>query len=472
LITIKEKKFLVVGLGKSGVACARFLKDRGGVVTATDGKSIDDLGEAVQKLKDLGIKIEAGGHNIETFLDCDLIVLSPGVPMSIEPIREAKKRGIEVISEIELAYNFIKTPIVAITGSNGKTTTTTLVGQILKRAHKEVFVGGNIGNPLIEYIELGREAEYVVAEISSFQLEGIRSFRPRVVIMLNISPDHLDRYLSYQDYIAAKARIFLNQREGDFAILNADDSLVSEMTNSFKDVRKVYFSQKKKMNKGIYLYGNSIVSEIGGQKHCYSTEFFKIRGVHNIDNIMASIAAAEICGCNPGDIQDAVNSFKGLEHRLEFVEEISGVKYYNDSKATNIGAVEKSLESFEEPIILIAGGRDKGTGYESLNELVKERVKKLILIGEAKEIILKSLGSLTQSLKADTLEEAVELAWSQSSYGDIVLLSPACSSYDMFNNYEERGEAFKAIVRELKSKTDNRIGVTIQVGTKAQIRNP
>ena len=472
MITIKEKKFLVVGLGKSGVACARFLKDRGGVVTATDGKSIDDLGEAVQKLKDLGIKIEAGGHNIETFLDCDLIVLSPGVPMSIEPIREAKKRGIEVISEIELAYNFIKTPIVAITGSNGKTTTTTLVGQILKRAHKEVFVGGNIGNPLIEYIELGREAEYVVAEISSFQLEGIRSFRPRVVIMLNISPDHLDRYLSYQDYIAAKARIFLNQREGDFAILNADDSLVSEMTNSFKDVRKVYFSQKKKMNKGIYLYGNSIVSEIGGQKHCYSTEFFKIRGVHNIDNIMASIAAAEICGCNPGDIQDAVNSFKGLEHRLEFVEEISGVKYYNDSKATNIGAVEKSLESFEEPIILIAGGRDKGTGYESLNELVKERVKKLILIGEAKEIILKSLGSLTQSLKADTLEEAVELAWSQSSYGDIVLLSPACSSYDMFNNYEERGEAFKAIVRELKSKTDNRIGVTIQVGTKAQIRNP
>ncbi|MFA4909934.1 MAG: UDP-N-acetylmuramoyl-L-alanine--D-glutamate ligase [Desulfobacteria bacterium] len=471
-MTIKEKKFLVVGLGKSGVACARFLKDRGGVVTATDGKSIDDLGEAVQKLKDLGIKIEAGGHNIETFLDCDLIVLSPGVPMSIEPIREAKKRGIEVISEIELAYNFIKTPIVAITGSNGKTTTTTLVGQILKRAHKEVFVGGNIGNPLIEYIELGREAEYVVAEISSFQLEGIRSFRPRVVIMLNISPDHLDRYLSYQDYIAAKARIFLNQREGDFAILNADDSLVSEMTNSFKDVRKVYFSQKKKMNKGIYLYGNSIVSEIGGQKHCYSTEFFKIRGVHNIDNIMASIAAAEICGCNPGDIQDAVNSFKGLEHRLEFVEEISGVKYYNDSKATNIGAVEKSLESFEEPIILIAGGRDKGTGYESLNELVKERVKKLILIGEAKEIILKSLGSLTQSLKADTLEEAVELAWSQSSYGDIVLLSPACSSYDMFNNYEERGEAFKAIVRELKSKTDNRIGVTIQVGTKAQIRNP
>jgi len=452
LITIKEKKFLVVGLGKSGVACARFLKERGGVVTATDGKSIDDLGEDVQKLKDLGIRIEAGGHKIETFLDCDLIVLSPGVPMSIEPIREAKKRGIEVISEIELAYNFIKTPIIAITGSNGKTTTTTLIGQILKRAHKKVFVGGNIGNPLIEYIELGRGAEYVVAEISSFQLEGIRSFRPRVVIMLNISPDHLDRYLSYQDYIAAKARIFLNQREGDFAILNADDSVVSEMMNSFKDVRKVYFSQKKRMNKGIYLDGNSIISEIGKQKHRYSTESLKVRGVYNIDNIMASIAAAEICGCNPGDIQDAVNSFKGLEHRLEFVEEISGVKYYNDSKATNVGAVEKSLESFEQPIILIAGGRDKGTGYETLNELVKERVKKLILIGEAKEIILKSLGSLTQSLKADTLEEAVELAWSQSSHGDVVLLSPACSSYDMFNNYEERGEAFKAIVRKLKSK--------------------
>ncbi|MEW6616304.1 MAG: UDP-N-acetylmuramoyl-L-alanine--D-glutamate ligase [Thermodesulfobacteriota bacterium] len=456
-MTIKDKKFLVVGLGKSGVACARFLRERGGVVTATDGKSIDDLGEDAQKLKDLGIRVDAGGHNIESFLECDLIVLSPGVPMSIEPVKEAKKRGIEVISEIELAYNFIKTPIVAITGSNGKTTTTTLVGQILKRADKEVFVGGNIGNPLIEYIELERETEYVVAEISSFQLEGIRSFRPKVAMMLNISPDHLDRYPSYEDYIAAKARIFLNQREGDFAVLNADDSVVSEMANSFKNVRKIYFSQKKRMNKGIYLDGNSIISEISGQKHCYSTEFFKIRGVHNIDNFMASIAAAEICGCNHGDIYEALNSFDGLEHRMEFVEEISGVKYYNDSKATNIGAVEKALESFKQPIILIAGGRDKGTGYESLNELVKRRVKKLILIGEAREIIFKSLGSMTQSLKADTLEEAVELAWLQSSNGDVVLLSPACSSYDMFNNYEERGEVFKATVRKLKSKA-NQIG--------------
>ncbi|MFH2013071.1 MAG: UDP-N-acetylmuramoyl-L-alanine--D-glutamate ligase [Pseudomonadota bacterium] len=450
---IKDNKFLVVGLGKSGVACARFLKERGGIVTATDDKTIDNLGEDVKKLKEHGVKIEAGGHNIESFLDCDLIVLSPGVPMSIEPIKEAKKKGIEVISEIELAYYFIKNPIVAITGSNGKTTTTSMVGHILERSRKKVFVGGNIGNPLIEYAEVGKEAEYVVAEISSFQLEGIRRFRPKVAIMLNISPDHLDRYLSYQDYIAAKARIFLNQRKGDLAILNADDSMVLEMTNSFKDVGKIYFSQKKRMDKGIYLDGKSIISEISGQKNSYSTEFFKVRGVHNIDNFMASIAAAEVCGCNPEDIQEALNSFNGVEHRMEFVEEISGVKYYNDSKATNVGAVEKALESFEQPIILIAGGRDKGTGYESLSKLVKERVKKLILIGEAREIIFETLGPLTQTLKKDTLEEAVEMAWTKSSPGDIVLLSPACSSYDMFNNYEERGERFKTIVRRLKSKT-------------------
>lgn len=453
MVTIKDNKFLVVGLARSGIACARFLRDRGGVVTATDSKPVDALGEGIQILKDLGIQIEAGGHRVQTFLDSDIIVLSPGVPMTIAPIREAKDRGIRVISEVELACNFIKTPIIAITGTNGKTTTTTLIGEILERSHKEVFVGGNIGNPLIEYVRLGKEAEYVAAEISSFQLEGISDFRPNIAVLLNISPDHLDRYPSYRDYVQAKRRIFLNLKEGDFAILNADDPLVSEIGDSLEEVRKVCFSKKERIDKGVYLDGNSIVSEILEQKHHYGMEFFKIKGVHNIDNIMAAIAAAEICGCSPEDIKEAVNDFEGLEHRLEFVEETSGVSYYNDSKATNIGAVQKSLESFDQPIILIAGGRDKGTGYNGLKDLVKEKVKKLILIGEAKEAIYKKLGPLTQSLKADTLQEAVDLAWLNSSCGDVVLFSPACSSYDMFRDYEERGEAFRAIVRELKFKS-------------------
>jgi len=454
LITIKDEKFLVVGLGKSGVACARFLKERGGIVTATDFKAMDALDDDVHMLRELGIKVETGGHRTESFLDCGLIVISPGVPMSIQPIKEARQRGAKVISEIELAYNFIETPLIAITGTNGKTTTTTLIGEIFKRSHKDVFVGGNIGNPLIEYVRLGSEAEYVVAEISSFQLEAIRDFRPKVVILLNISPDHLDRYPSYRDYVQAKRRIFINQREGDFAVLNADDQLVSQVGDSLRDVRKVCFRKEEKVAGGIYLDGNSIVSEILEETHRYPTEFFKMKGGHNIDNIMASIAVTEICGCDPEDIEEAINGFKGLAHRMEFIRESSGVSFYNDSKATNTGAVEKCLESFDQPIILIAGGRDKGTGYNGLKHLIRKKVKQLILIGEASELIDQKLGVLTKSIKADTLQEAVELAWLNSSSGDIVLLSPACSSFDMFRDYKERGEAFKTIVKGLKSKTD------------------
>jgi len=449
LITIKDRKFLVVGLGKSGMASALFLKERGGIVTVTDSKPIDAIGKAAKRLKALDVKIEAGGHSRETFLDSDIIILSPGVPMSIQPIQEAREQGIRVISEIELAYNFIHAPIIAITGTNGKTTTTTLIGDILKKCQKKVFVGGNIGNPLIEGITLEGETEFVVAEVSSFQLEAIEDFRPAIGILLNISPDHLDRYHSYRDYIEAKSRIFLNQKEGDFVVLNADDPLVSKLGGSSEGVKNIYFGKEETADKSVYPDGISIVSEISGQKNYYNTESFKIKGVHNIENIMAAIAATEICGCDYGEIQEAINGFHGLEHRMEFVEEVSGVTYYNDSKATNIGAVEKSLESFDQPIILIAGGKDKGTGYDSLKILVKDRVKKLILLGEAGDAIQESLGTLTGTIKVNTLKEAVETARSESSRGDVVLFSPACSSFDMFRNYEERGDLFKAVVREL-----------------------
>lgn len=454
LITIEAKKFLVVGLARSGIACARFLRDRGGAVTATDFRPIDALDEGVKGLKNLGIEIETGGHNTKTFLDSDIIVVSPGVPMSIRPIRAARDDGIDVISEIELAYGFINAPIIAITGTNGKTTTTTLIGEIFKKSGKEIFVGGNIGNPLIEYVRSGREAEYVAAEISSFQLEGISAFRPKVALLLNISPDHLDRYPSYIDYVKAKKGIFLNQREGDIAILNADDRLVLEIGDSLEKVRKIYFSKKRKIEKGVYQRGQSIVSEVLDETHYYSTDLFKIKGSHNVENIMAAIAATEVCGCASEDIKETVNNFEGLAHRLEFVDEVCEVDFYNDSKATNIGAVEKSLESFDQPIILIAGGKDKGTGYDSLKDLVKEKVKTLVVFGEAGEAIYKNLGPLTQPFKAHILRDAVELAFSKASHGDVVLFSPACSSYDMFRDYEERGNAFKGFVRALKHGTD------------------
>ena len=454
MLAIKDKKMLIVGLGKSGISCARFLKEQGALVTATDSKSIDDLTEEAKGLRSIGIHLEANGHRNDTFLGSYMIVMSPGVSMDIEPVKLARDKGIKIISEIELAYNFIKTPIIAITGTNGKTTTTSLIGEILRKSQKEVFVGGNIGNPLIEYTSLKKETDYIVAEISSFQLEGIVNFRPNIAVLLNLSPDHLDRYPSYQDYIKAKERIFLNQNKADVAILNADDPLISKIADSLKDVRKIYFSKKEKIDKGIYLEGDSIVSEVHSQKCFYSTEAFKIKGVHNMENIMAAIAAAQLCKCNNEQIKDAIDNFTGLEHRMEFVQEISRVHYYNDSKATNAGAVEKSLMSFNQPVILIAGGKDKGTGYDTLKNLVKEKVKRLILIGEAKGILFKELGSLTQTLTADTLQEAVEIAWLDSSPGDIVLLSPACSSFDMFRDYEERGKVFKASVAELSLKTD------------------
>ncbi|MDY7033473.1 MAG: UDP-N-acetylmuramoyl-L-alanine--D-glutamate ligase, partial [Thermodesulfobacteriota bacterium] len=383
-----------------------------------------------------------------------VIVLSPGVSMSLEPIQEAKNRGRMIISEIELAYNFIDAPSIAITGTNGKTTTTTLIGEILRRNHKEVFVGGNIGNPLINCVIDGRKTDYVVAEISSFQLEGIMNFRPKIVVFLNMSPDHLDRYSSYEDYVEAKKRIFVNQRDDDVAVLNADDPLVSNMAAPLGRTKKVYFSRKKKIENGVYLDGNHVISGIDQDVYCYETEGIKIKGCHNIENTMAAIAATETCMCSKEKIKEAVYGFSGLEHRMEFVEEISGVEYYNDSKATNVAAVEKSLESFDRPIILIAGGKDKGTGYETLKDLVMNKVKKLILIGEAKDIIQKSLGCLTTTTRADTLQDAVKNAHSESGLGDVVLFAPGCSSFDMFNNYEERGRAFKTAVRELKSMKD------------------
>ncbi len=446
---LKNKKVLVVGLARTGVAVARFLAAQGARITITDMKDEAELAQHIEQLADLDIDYELGKHERHSFLMADLIVVSPGVPMDIKPLLLAKSQRRRLISEIELAACHISVPVVAITGTNGKTTTTTLTGKIFTDCGFKTFVGGNIGNPLIELVTSGEEVERVVVELSSFQLEGIETFTPKVAVLLNITEDHLDRYASYQEYIDAKLRIFENQGKEDFAVLNMDDPLVAACAEKIK-ARLFPTSQHKELAEGIFYRDGIIVYRRAGHEERFDTAAFPLKGVHNLDNIMAALASTLLLGADPALARSAVETFAGLPHRMEFVREVNGVAYYEDSKGTNVGSVVKSLESFKPGIILIAGGKDKGGEYAPLADLVRERVSHMILIGEAKERINAELGGLTDTHLAVTLEEAVELAHSLASAGEVVLFSPACSSFDMFTNYAERGERFKAKVNALE----------------------
>ena len=442
------KKVLVVGLARTGIATAKFLKAKGSLVTATEVKPKEEMGEAVQALKGMDISTEWGGHQTEAFLKQDIIVVSPGVDLSIEPIQKAVKYGVRVISEIELAYHFIHVPIIAVTGTNGKTTTTLLVGEMLKEDGRKVGVGGNVGEPLILFADGKDRWEVLVVEISSFQLEAIEDFRPRISVLLNITEDHLDRYPRYDDYIEAKVRIFANQNSGDLAVLNRDDPIVMQLREKVK-AKKVLFSLKEKLGKGAFSNGQTISLRLGGEGEEYSLAKTPLKGIHNVENMMAALTTARIFGCSKKAIQDVLNRFKGLEHRLEFVREIGGVRFYNDSKGTNVGSVVKSLQSFSEPVTLIAGGKDKNGDLSPLEALIQKRVKHLILIGEAKDRMNRELGGLTDTFMAKTMEKAVLLAHQKAKAGEVVLLSPACSSFDMFKDYKERGKVFKEAVKRL-----------------------
>ncbi len=445
---LKDKKILIVGLARTGASVARFLAERGADVTVTDMKDQTSLAPFLEKLAGLQIRYELGSHSDNTFLAADMIVVSPGVPMDIPPLVLARTRGRLVVSEIELACNFIQVPIVAITGTNGKTTTTTLVGEIFRGCGYKVFVGGNIGQPLIDLVTSGETVDFVVAEISSFQLEAIRTFRPQVAVLLNITEDHLDRYATYQEYIDAKARIFENQTAGDFAVLNVDDPVVASCADKIR-ARVVCMSQRRESEQGIYYQDGCITFAWDGRKESFPTGHFKLRGVHNIENIMAALASTLLMGCDARAARNAVEQFSGLHHRMELVKIIDDVAYYNDSKGTNVGSVVKSLESFAGNVTLIAGGKDKGGDYAPLAELVKERVRHLILLGEARQRICDCLGNLTDTHMVSTLEEAVALAQRITASGGVVLFSPACSSFDMFRNYEERGDLFVSLVHGL-----------------------
>jgi len=442
---LREKRVLVIGMGRAGTAAAKLLEARGARVTITDKKGREELKEALRKIERRGMGIETGGHPLELLEDRDLIVVSPGVSSNIPLLKRAKEKRIPILGELELASSFLKVPIVAVTGTNGKTTTTTLIGKILKKEGRRVAVAGNIGHPLSSCV--GKDYELIVSEVSSFQLERIKAFHPFITVLLNIAPDHLDRYRDLDEYIKAKKKIFVNQKKSDFAVLNRDDPHYRFFS---LEAKKIFFSREE-LKEGVYLEEEIIMANLSGRsQEIIHREEIGIKGPHNLENALAAIATCLILKVKVTSIRKVLKEFQGIPHRMEFVREIQGVRFINDSKATNVSSVMKSLASFNEPIILIAGGKDKGLDYSSLRPLVEKKVKALILLGEAKEKIAQALSSGKRIKMAEDMKEAVNIAFGLAEEGEIVLLSPACSSYDMFQDFQERGEAFKAVVRKLK----------------------
>ena len=450
---LNGKRVLVVGLGKSGVASALFMKAQGAKVTVSDTKSGDELRNEIPLLLDHGITVETGGHGDRTFRGQDLIVVSPGVPVDAPPLMQARALGEAVIGEIELAAQFLPGPVVAITGSNGKTTTTTLVGEIMTAAGFPALVGGNIGTPAISLAERARPDTVIVLEISSFQLETIQTFRPKVAVVLNVTPDHLDRHRTFEIYTEAKARVFENQQGSDFAVPNADDPTCVAMAGRTR-AQVFWFSRQKEVQQGVWVRDRNIVFRDGsGQREIMQVSEIPLKGAHNLENVLAAACAGTLMGCAPEKIREAVRDFKAVEHRLEFVATIRGVDYYNDSKATNVDATIKALESFPANIHLILGGKDKGSDYTVLNDLLRQRVKRVYTIGAAaakiEAQIVSSKNGGPEVVHAETLENAVRKGNAAAEPGDVVLLAPACASFDQFKSYEHRGKVFKEIVRAL-----------------------
>jgi UDP-N-acetylmuramoylalanine--D-glutamate ligase len=446
-------KTIVVGLGRSGLGAANLLASNGRDVTVTDIRAEEKLGKYIEGL-DPSVDLALGGHPESLFEDAELIVVSPGVPLGMESLRKAKEAGIGIIGELELAYQRLKgLPFYAVTGTNGKSTTVTLLDLMLRKAGRKTLLGGNIGNALTGEIVKGVEGiECVAAEVSSFQLETIEKFRPKVAAVLNITPDHLDRYPSMADYRQAKARIALNQQEDDFLVLNTDDpgtmKMLNELEKGFSAPRIVMFSRKMEVS-GVCLKGDTVFFNMETSVPLIRADEIAIKGVHNLENAMAASAVALLAGAHPEAVAEALREFGGLEHRLEFVREIEGVRYINDSKGTNVGAVVKSLEGFREPVVLIAGGRDKNGDFDTLRKAAEGRLRALVLIGEAREKLSGALGDIAECVLAEDMEDAVSKAAGMSRGGDVVLLSPACASFDMFRDFEERGREFKRVVMKL-----------------------
>ncbi|HEY6400903.1 MAG TPA: UDP-N-acetylmuramoyl-L-alanine--D-glutamate ligase [Blastocatellia bacterium] len=458
---VDGKNILVVGLARSGAAAAEFLLSRGARVVVNDAKPENELKDA-RSLRAKGVEVVAGSHPAELFKKSDLIVASPGVPLALEPFHRAREAGVEIIGEVELAARFMRGRLIGITGSNGKTTTTTLAGALLNGAGLPAQVGGNIGAPLISLVDTSRDDGFTVIELSSFQLEAVEKLHLFVSVIINITPDHLDRYDSMDDYVAAKANIFRNQTANDFAVLNDDDERVSKM-DTLTGARTIFFSRHRELDEGIFLRGSRILHRASGvERELISRDEITLRGDHNLENVMSALAIGIACGAPVESMREIVRNFKGVEHRLEFVAEINGVKFYNDSKATNVDAAIKCIEAFDGGVNVILGGKDKGGDYSPLAPVARARCSNLILIGAAADKIAAALQDTRPMRRASTMEEAVEIGLQIGKPGEIVLLAPACASFDMFDNYEHRGRVFKEAVRNLELRIAD-CGDSIQV---------
>jgi UDP-N-acetylmuramoylalanine--D-glutamate ligase len=448
----RYNKVSIVGAARSGLSAAKLLKSQGAHVFVSDKESAEKLKVALASLQSAGIPFEVGGHTDRVY-DCSLIVISPGVPSNAPVVVEAQKRGINVVSEMELASWFCKAQILAVTGSNGKTTTTTLLGRIFEHADRKCVVAGNIGTAFSSVVlDLDQES-VAILEVSSFQLDHVQSFHPKTAVILNITPDHLDRYdKSFENYTASKCRVFENQTTEDFLVYSFDDSVTSleVRKHASEHVRALPFTAKARLDDGAYVdKGRVVISESGRLEEIVDVKDISIKGLHNLYNSMAAALAAKIMGVTAEPIRETLKTFEGVEHRLEFVRELNGVKYVNDSKATNVDSVWYALQSFDEPLIVLMGGRDKGNDYSRLNDLVRAHVKAIVAIGESAGKVAEAFQNITTVERAESMEVAVKKASGLTARGDVVLLSPACTSFDWFENFEHRGRVFKEIVRKL-----------------------
>ncbi|SEC31083.1 UDP-N-acetylmuramoyl-L-alanine--D-glutamate ligase [Terriglobus roseus] len=449
---LKNKRVLVVGLGKSGVSAALYLRRLGARVTVSDTRAGEALAKEIPALLDAGVMVETGGHGVLTFRRQDLIVVSPGVPLSTPEIQQVMAFGMPLIGEVELAFQGLLGKVIAITGSNGKTTTTSLVGHILAHAGLERKVGGNIGLPVVELVEGSTEKTWSVLEVSSFQLETIDTFRPHIAAVLNITPDHLDRHGSFENYAASKARITENQTSGDFLVLNAEDKS-TQMVAAKTKAQIYWFSGVRRVKQGAFVHGDGVyflAKEGGTPEPVMPVSEIPLPGAHNVENVLAAIAMARLAGVSAEVVREAVGSFTAVEHRLQFVRQVRGVAYYNDSKATNVDATAKALASFASGVRVILGGKDKGSDYTLLVPLLKERTVAVYTIGAAASIIASQIGEDVVLTPAGTLAEAVRLASLTAKAGETVLLAPACASFDQFTSYEHRGRVFVELVEALR----------------------
>jgi len=438
----------VIGLGASGLAAARFLAGRGARVTASDARALGELGPAVEELQRLGVRLETGGHRTATFADADLVIVSPGVPLAIPPLAAARAAAVPVWAEVELAARFLRGSLIGITGSNGKSTVTAWTAHLLQAAGIEAVACGNLGLPLVSLVEDEVPQRRYVVELSSFQLEGIVEMRPRVAVMTNLSPDHQDRYPSVNEYGAAKARILMNQRAGDHAVLNADDPWVAQLPTH--GAERHAFSVVSALADGAFLEAGMLRLRLAGRTaDLVRAEELPTEGRHNIENALAAALAACLAGAPPERLREGLRTFRGLPHRMERVALLDGVAWYNDSKATNVGATRRVLESLDRPLVLILGGKDKGADFRELRPQVSERVRHLVLVGHARHVIAAALAGTAPMTEVETLDDAVQAARAAAHPGDAVLLAPACASFDAYRNFEERGEHFRALVARL-----------------------